>query len=53
MNPDVHYSIWMRLGTSLTWDAEAVKPFCCPEAVRRPPANPLPLKIPFPFSNST
>ena len=34
MNPDLHDNTWMRCGTSLLWDAQALNRVCSPEAVR-------------------
>lgn len=34
MNPDLHDNSWMRGGTSLLWDAEALKRICPAESVR-------------------
>ncbi len=34
MNPDLHDNSWMRGGTSLLWDADALKRICPAESVR-------------------
>jgi hypothetical protein len=34
MNLDLHDNTWMRCGTSLLWDAQALNRVCSPEAVR-------------------
>ncbi|MHB8523254.1 MAG: 5'-nucleotidase [Limisphaerales bacterium] len=34
MNPDLHDNSWMRGGTSLLWDADALKGICPAESVR-------------------
>lgn len=34
MNPDLSDNTWMRCGTSLLWDAQALNRVCPPEAVR-------------------
>lgn len=34
MNPDLHDNSWMRGGTSLLWDADALKLICTAESVR-------------------
>ena len=34
MNPDLYDNTWMRCGTSLLWDAQALNRVCSPDAVR-------------------
>jgi hypothetical protein len=34
MNIDLHDNTWIRFGTSLLWDAEALNSVCSPESVR-------------------
>jgi len=34
MNPDLHDNTWMRCGTSVLWEAQALNRVCLPEAVR-------------------